>query len=272
MSYNILLGGLGPAKRDRTDELLRVVATENPDVLALQECSGFLPEERGTLKLWEERLGMTGLAVRARSTLHLVLMARPALDPRLEASIGEPFRHAALRASIATTVGGQRLNLISSHLNPFVEDARLGEVELLLKMMPPGAPALVMGDFNGLSPQDEWTSARVHGLLAQYRISPPSKSLGECPAETVQTRAVERLGKAGLADLAHALPDGDRSATYPTPGAPDPEGPPIRIDYMLATPDVVPLVRTLRVVRTAATDTASDHFPVVCDLSLPDQA
>lgn len=270
MTYNILLGGLGPGKRDRTDELLSVIAAEDPDVLALQECAGFLPEERGLLRTYERRLGMTGLAVRARSTLHLALLARPALDPRLEATIGEPFRHAALRASIAASAGTARLHLIATHLNPFVEDARLAEVELMLKLLPAGEPALVLGDFNALSSQDDWSRDRVHALLAQYVTSPPSKSLSECAPDGVQTRAMDRLRAAGLVDLACTL--GERANTYPTLGAPAPEGPPIRIDYMLATPGLVPRVRALKVVRTPATDVASDHFPVVCELELADPA
>ena len=266
MSYNILLGGIAPGPRDRTEQLLEVIASQRPDVLAIQEASAFLPEERNTVALWRARLGMSGLAVRGGSTLHLACFARPDLDLRLEHHVGPPFRHGALHVSIATPSG--RLPFLIAHLNPFYEEARLEEVECLLKLTPPG-PALLLGDFNGLSPQDEYDARQIADMLPQYRVTPPYKSLGNPIPDHAETRAIARLIAAGFTDLGKACQEGRPAPTYPTPGAPDPEGNLIRIDYVFGSAPLANACVAYHTPQREPAGTASDHYPVVCDLELP---
>lgn len=265
MTYNILVGGVGPQGLDRTAELLQVIEAARPDVVAIEEAQGFLPEERGTLYAYARRLGMTGVIGRSDSKLHLACLARPELDVRLERHIAAPFRHGALHVSIAARWG--RLPLVIVHLNPFVEDARLEEIEYLLGALPSG-PALLTGDFNGLSPQDVYPVERISDFLQQYRVTPASKSLGNPLPSRAENRAMSRLLEAGWVDLGHACAGADRSPTYPTPCAPDPEGPPIRIDYVLASPALAGAAVSCEVPRGSPADRASDHFPVVVELEL----
>ena len=42
---------------------------------------------------------------------------------------------------------------------------------------------------------------------------------------------------------------------------------PMRIDYVFGTPAVVPRVREVRVLRGGEIEDASDHYPVVAELS-----
>ena len=265
MTYNILVGGIGPRGVDRTERLLSVIEGERPDVLALQECHGFFPDERGAVAAYEKRLGLTGILGRCESKLHVAVLARPELDLRLEGHTGAPLRHGALHVSIA--VPGGRLSILTVHLNPFLEDARFDELVHLAPHIPPG-PALLLGDFNGLSPQDSYSAKELAEMLAQYRITPHYKSLGNPQPDRPQTRALAHLLETGWVDLGHAFPGAERPCTYPTPGAPDPEGPPIRIDYVLARPALVDSVRAYRTLRAPPADTASDHYPVVVDLEL----
>ncbi|MFD2768179.1 hypothetical protein [Micromonospora eburnea] len=44
---------------------------------------------------------------------------------------------------------------------------------------------------------------------------------------------------------------------------------PMRLDYLLATPELAALTDAVRVVRGGDADNASDHWPVLADLALP---
>lgn len=268
MTYNILLGGQGPRGLDRTDALCEVIASAAPDIVALQECSGFYPEERDALRAFETRLGMKGVLGRCGSKLHLSVLARPGIELRVVCQTGRPvMRHGGLH--VAARAGDLALELVTVHLNPFVEDARLDELVHLTPGLPQGH-ALMLGDFNGLSPRDTYSAADIAAFLPQYRVTPPSKSLGEVVPDHPQTRALAHALAHGWVDLGHAVPGAERPCTYPTPGAPDPEGPPIRIDYVLARPALAAYARAYRTIRGGVADTASDHYPVVVEFDIPE--
>jgi endonuclease/exonuclease/phosphatase family metal-dependent hydrolase len=255
MTYNILVGGRARGTPDREKLVLSVIARSRPDVLALQEAAGFPPEEGDGLARYAARLGMTGIVGRAGSGLHVALLARPELALELVAHDGHGFRHAALAGRIRLD-SHRSLALLVAHLDPFDEDARLAEAGRLLDMVGIAAPGLVLGDFNGLSPADTLDPEHVARLLPQYRAR----------GTDVECRGVGRLLAGGLVDLAQALSGADRSPTYPTARDPHPEGPPIRIDYVMATPPAAGWARRYKVVRTEVSDRASDHYPVACDL------
>lgn len=267
MTYNILMGGQGPHGADRTEALCDVIAEASPDVVAIQEANGFFPEERGVLARYEARLGMTGVLGRCGSKLHLAILAKPEFQLRLVGHTGAPLRHGGLH--VALQVGGAPFELVTVHLNPFVEDARVDELAHLTPRLPRGR-ALLLGDFNGLSPQDIYSAEAIAAFLPQYRVTPPSKSLGNPVPDHPQTRALAGVLAQGWIDLGHAVPGAECLCTYPTPGAPDPEGPPIRIDYVLARPELAPHARAYRTIKNARTDAASDHYPVVVDFDIPE--
>nr|WP_244162269.1 hypothetical protein [Micromonospora eburnea] len=131
-----------------------------------------------------------------------------------------------------------------------------------------GRLALLAGDLNTLDPNVDHT-ARLAGLPTLYRRRHLRRD-----GRTVDTRAVSRLLDAGLVDLwryaGGGEPDGggDREATVPTRhgGA---EFAPMRLDYLLATPELAALTDAVRVVRGGDADNASDHWPVLADLALP---
>jgi endonuclease/exonuclease/phosphatase family metal-dependent hydrolase len=250
MMYNILTGGVGPGPAGRTDRLLDVIRAESPDVLSIVEANGFLELESG-------KLGMAGVAGPAPSGFHVVLLTRPPLMAEIDCVQTDGFRHACLATRLHLG-GGRRIPVLVTHLNPFLEEARLAEAERIVALLPEGEPALVLGDLNGLSPFDPITPESVERLLPQYRDA----------TGAVERRALTRLGDAGLKDLALEHPDADRGPTYPTAGGWPSEGPPIRIDYALATRSTPVTVVGYRVVRTAWTDRASDHYPVVADLEI----
>ncbi|MBI4862680.1 MAG: endonuclease/exonuclease/phosphatase family protein [Candidatus Riflebacteria bacterium] len=276
LTYNILTGGIGPAQQYRVESILEVITGADPDLVAIQEAYCFAPHERDLLRLFADRLDMTGLlAPGANSHLHVALLARRSLNVELIRTVGAPFRHACLVARIRPREN-LGLKIVVTHLDPFQESARLREVERLLEEIDAGEPCLVMGDLNGLSPLDPFEPASVPGLLEQYRRMAPDGSW------VVESRALPRLLLGGLIDLGHGPrraddPAGapgsgpsasafDTSPTWPTRGGFPSEGPPIRIDYVLATPAVGDAVTDYRAIRTALTDRASDHYPVLVEL------
>jgi exodeoxyribonuclease-3 len=260
MTYNILYGGHQAGPEDRTELLFEVIDKIQPDVLALQEGFGFALEEENRLELFQSRLALAGVLGPAPTGLHLAVFAKKALRPQLASWETDPFHHAAMMVKV-TLPAGIVLRLVVCHLNPDSEDRRLEEAGRLATMVGQSAHAIVLGDCNGLSPQDPIPVDQVGELLHQYRT-------GKGP-NPVENRAISRLLQSGLLDLGHVLPDGDRAPTYPTRDGPDPEGPPIRIDYILGTESVSGWVRRYTVYREGVAHHASDHYPVYCDLEIP---
>lgn len=71
-----------------------------------------------------------------------------------------------------------------------------------------------------------------------------------------------QLEAAGWVDVGHAL-GGSNMPTVPTTGFNDTEFPVMRCDYILASKALAAGAVSYEVIRTPATDMASDHYPVL---------
>ncbi|MGW5667391.1 endonuclease/exonuclease/phosphatase family protein [Micromonospora sp. NPDC003776] len=190
------------------------------------------------------------------------MLVRAPLRVLRSGRVRRPFHHAAARVEVVTSAGP--LTVLSTHLDPYSGGRRRMEADWLAVTLrrTGGRLALLGGDLNTLEPDVDHT-ARLAGLAELYRRRHLRRG-----GRTVDTRAVARLRDAGLVDLwphlGGAEPDG---LTVPTRhGGAEFAG--MRLDYLLATPDLAALARTVRVVRDAPADTASDHYPVLTDLAL----
>src|ERR1044071_9470833 len=96
MTYNILFGGRASGPHDRTELILEVIRSVDPDVLVLQDASRFAPAEENRLQLYAERLGMRGELGLSRSGLHVAVLVRPQITLTVEAHDREQFRHCVM--------------------------------------------------------------------------------------------------------------------------------------------------------------------------------
>ncbi|MFI7574714.1 endonuclease/exonuclease/phosphatase family protein [Micromonospora sp. NPDC049497] len=262
MTWNIRTGGRDAGGVDRTDAIVRVVTDLRPDLLLLQELRGF--DRPDTLGGFAGRVGMRPHLARACFGQPVAVLVRPPLRVLDAGRVRRPFHHAAARVRVATSAGP--MTVLGTHLYPYSGGRRRMEADWLATAVrrSPDSLALLGGDLNTLDPTVDH-AGRLATMPVRYRRRHLSRD-----GRTVDTRAVSRLLAAGLVDLwaAHAGATAEvEGRTVPTRhGGVEFVG--ARLDYLLATPPVVPLTRTVRVVRGGDADHASDHYPVVADLDL----
>jgi endonuclease/exonuclease/phosphatase family metal-dependent hydrolase len=247
MTYNVRNGG----QPDRLDAIVDVITTHRPDVLALQELRGF---DHAALDRLATATGMAAYLARSWSGQPVAVLIRGRGTVTAARRVRGPFHHAAAEVTAATDRGA--LTVIGTHLCPYSGARRLAEARSLARRVDPDRLMLVMGDLNTLDPWTDHTE-RLRRLPARYR----SRHLRR---GTVDTRAVAALADAGLVDLFR--PGGqDYSAPTRLGGT---EFYRMRLDYVLGTPPVAALTRDCRIISGGATETASDHYPVLAGLDL----
>ncbi|HEY0700089.1 MAG TPA: endonuclease/exonuclease/phosphatase family protein [Micromonospora sp.] len=256
MTWNIRNGGRDGDDPTRLERVLAVVDAHRPDVLAVQELRGF--RRAGRMRSVAEALGMRAYLAREWFGQPVAVLVRRPWRVTAVAPVLRPFHHAAQRVRVATDAG--RLTVVATHLQPYSGGRRLLEAGWLVAAAPPTGLTLLAGDLNTLDP---WTphTGRVDRLPEQYR----GRHLR--PDGTVDTRAVALLAQAGYVDLFRAAGTGP-GETAPTSRGGGAEFSGMRLDYLLASPELARLARTCRVVRGGEAESASDHYPVLAELDL----
>jgi len=242
LTYNILRGGIG-----RVDPLARIVNACAPDIVLLQEA---------TQPAVVERLaGLTGMrewrAIRGQS---LGYMSR---QPVQHASWHRPrvSRHAFLEVIPMAAP----LRLFGVHLSAvhaaWTEQRRRYELRALLRSIGDRQDGLhvLAGDFNTLAPGAELDVGRL-----PLRLRP----LVWLSGGRIRWRTVQTVLDAGYVDgFRQAHPD-DPGHTLPT------SHPHVRLDYVFVPSAFQARIASCSVVRDPAAVSASDHFPVLADLTV----
>jgi exodeoxyribonuclease-3 len=258
MTWNIKTGGYD-RHGDRLAAITAVVVRERPDVLALQELRNFDRNAGRRLHALAGAAGMVPHLARSLLGQPVAVLVSPKLEIIRRAAVIWRLHHAA--AAVTVRTGSGPLTVVSVHLNPFSPPRRRREAVWLAARFGPGrGPVLVAGDLNGLDPDTDHaeTLARLPGIHHRRHVD---------AGGVVDTRAVAAFGKAGLVDLWPVAGSGS-GLTVPTTNGGGNEFSRMRLDYVLAGPDVAERVRGIRVVRGAETEYASDHYPLVADLDV----
>lgn len=246
MTWNIRNGG-GSRRR----AILEVIDRERPDVLALQELKGF---DAYALSQVAEAVGMTGHLSPSVFGQPVAVLARPPLTLTRTRSVRVRLHHAAASAVVRTPAGP--LTVVSTHLNPWNGYRRLREARWLAARFRSGhRHVLLAGDLNSLDPSTSHDD-RLARLPERYR---PRHLM---PDGSVDVRAMTAFAEAGFVDLGR---DGEPTAPTSQGGGAEFSG--MRLDYLLATPRLARHASAARVVRGGAAEHASDHYPVVADLT-----
>lgn len=304
MSYNLLDYGLNAtaeelSRRDRIHQLIRSAA---PDVLAVQEIRSDGPdrEQRAAVLLHElaEATGLTCELPDGRISLapgnvgfHVAVLWRPGITALAwDTWAGTQLWHCL--GKVILDIDGRPIAHASFHAAPFGRARRADESERVVSIMtrpetrPPG---LIGGDYNGVFADrvlvpgyeghewmgdpiiepDRWELYDEDPYIKQewhpdfvYQCHWEYDNLGR-RRWWADRDPGEVLAAGGLVDSAAQL----RAPWEPTVGhwpTGDPFGP-RRIDAIKVTGEIVPALRTYRVINTDLAMTASDHLPVVAE-------
>src|SRR5262245_55738773 len=235
MTYNILTGGRDRDGSSRLEAISEVIQSVAPDVLLLEECNGFELDGQRTLFRLEHELGMRSVLATAESGFHVALFLRR--GRLLETQrLQRELQHALLTATLE--IDGVLLRVVGAHLSPFGGEARLHEVQHIIRFIRE-QNVFVLGDLNALSPRD---AARYQ----PERWLPRRRSRHVLPSGELDTRAIAALEGADLVDVFHQ--SGNTAPTVLTRLGEDWEAYQARIDYVLASPAAAERVeRTERV-------------------------
>ncbi|HWO14116.1 MAG TPA: endonuclease/exonuclease/phosphatase family protein [Polyangiaceae bacterium] len=255
MTYNILTGGRDSGGESRLGTIVDVIRSVAPDVLLLEECNGFELDGLRTLYQIEHELGMRSVLATADSGFHVALFLRRGrlLETRC---LRREVHHAVLAATLE--LDGVVLGVIGAHLCPFGGDARLLEVQHIMRFLRE-RDVFVLGDLNGLSPHD---ATRYQ----PQRWLPRRRARHVMADGTLDTRALAALEGAELVDVFHA--SGNSAATALTHLGVGWEDYQARIDYILASPAAAQRVERAERVDGERVEAASDHYPLFVDVRL----
>ncbi len=236
--------------RAREAELLKLLAEEKPDVVALQETKATLEQLPDTFHglmalpeyhaVWHGSAGYSGVGVLLRkSSFERPRSAHPSFD------------HETRVVEAHTKRDGRELTFVSMYVPNGGKDfeAKMKFLRALAAYRSAlGEHVIIAGDLNvARADADVHRSQRKPGLIGQR---PEEREL------------FEKLLSSGLVDVCRALAPDDKGLFTWWPYWRDSRARNVgwRIDYILATTDLAPRARDLRVMRDFGT---SDHAPVV---------
>ncbi|MEH2469819.1 endonuclease/exonuclease/phosphatase family metal-dependent hydrolase [Nitrobacteraceae bacterium AZCC 2161] len=154
------------------------------------------------------------------------------------------------------------MTLLSAHLCPNAPIVRRREAAHLAVQAPPETLALLTGDFNSASPHDPEPEG-LETLPTHHRTRYLADDL-----KRADRSVLAHLEFAGWVAVGHVLGNAATS-TVPTAGFTGTEFAVVRCDYVLATAALAAGAATYGVIRTPATDMASDHYPIVATFKVP---
>ncbi|MDF0491386.1 hypothetical protein PX554_25035 [Sphingomonas sp. H39-1-10] len=258
MSYNTLFGGFDGIADQRYQAQIDIIRAADPDILLAQELKGFLDEGGKRLFEMERRLERRALVAPAPVTgQNTAIFVKPDIEILAFESDSVHFHHAAAIARLRVPGLDQPLTAISVHLCPNGTPVRLREVSYLYNHADEDGFAVIGGDFNSLGPDDP-DPVGLESLPARYR----ARYVG--PDGKMDRRPITALMQAGFVDVAGHLRR-DPEPTVPGAGFANTEFVPFRSDYVFVTPPLARLAIDYAVLRDAATDAASDHYPIQAD-------
>lgn len=241
LTYNILVGG-----EERLPFIRDIIRSQAPDVVAIQEANS-----RDNVERLAHDLEMRLVFGEGNSAFNLALLTR--LPVTNSATYRPPeLQKAALDVELQWE--GRPLRVINTHLRAGAEaeQQRAVEVESLLRAIGPASdePRLLMGDFNALSPNDQFT--------------PDIEMTDDDVAYAERTYPLPRLviakvQDAGYVDMFRRLRSGEPGYTAKTPT------PATRIDYIFASPALAQRATYCDCVESPLVILASDHLPVRAD-------
>ena len=243
LTYNIRRGGAG-----RVDAIARVVNACDPDVVVLQEAT-----RPDIVAAVAARTGMRDARSFARQSLGF-LSRRPVAHahwhrPRFS-------RHAfvdVVPEAVPIRIFGVHLSAVHA---AWTERRRLVELRALLNAIAAHQNGfhVLAGDFNTLAPGEDLDVARLPARLRPFVWLSGGR---------IKWRTIQTIADAGYVDAFRACHPGEAGFTMPS------WDPHVRLDYVFVPSAFRDRIAAADVVRANDAVSASDHLPVVADLTIP---
>lgn len=252
LHYNIFRGG-----DDRLPVIAKFVQQCNPDILGILEANSWEQQSFAMLAYFSHlaALPFTDISV-AESDFSLVTLAKN--QPTKFIHEFDGFHH-ALSGAVITLQNNATLAVLFYHANPYSEEARVLEVQRIAKFTRQFTHAVVMGDFNALSPHDPYNHPE---LLAALQVA----NIKKFGTTSLTFDAITAFEKEGMVDVAITL-NAPHESTAPTSFNFDAmHQVPVRLDYAFVTPSLVPFLEKIEVMKNEITEHASDHYPLLLTL------
>ncbi|HXW80453.1 MAG TPA: endonuclease/exonuclease/phosphatase family protein [Acidimicrobiales bacterium] len=255
MTYNML-----HAPGERLAPLVEVVKGVGPDILACQEVNTFegmmsLSRELGMLPIWGAANSPEDYRNGGPVYEHLVVFTR--LAPR-SVRVHPGDRRAMFRPVLEVRLrppGAPELSVFTVHMRALVDPSerylKFRELGSLLTVLADAeGPVIAMGDFNARAP-------------GEGTVAPPSgQELPDDHLHAVQGAVIGAIVDAGFLDsyrLVHPGGQHDESTLLNRAGS--------RVDHIFVNPLLGPYVTDSYIVDDQTVRNASDHRPVVTELT-----
>ena len=259
LTYNILEGAVTPfgGHEDRLDLIARTVVSIGADIVALQECTNWEKDDSSILRRFEKAVDMRGAMVLTEG-FPIAIMIRPDLNIISASATTEGFWHGVLDVLTADE-NGRQTRFLAAHLHPRNTAKKLAEMRSVLRHHHLGERTVLMGDFNAISHLD--------GVVAEDLAEPTF--IRHSRDGMLDFRVTEFLEASGFIDtfVATDADAGGLAHTIPTPGAEESDFTPARLDYIFVSPVLSDSIISTRRVDDEITRVASDHFPLLLELS-----
>jgi len=258
----------GTDGRVEVDRVAEVIHESKADVVALNEVFHPAVMELGAPPLLETTARHLGMACVFGETLsfypeagfpapygNALLTRYPILSAEAHLTVDLPGREQRGFLRVVLDTGENvPLGVYVTHLDHRHEDARLAQVKSMLQLIGryDNHPHVVLGDFNALAPSDY--DERPHELARLVDREGASRE------KVSGLQVIPHLLEVGYVD-AYAAAGGGAGETWST------ENPRVRIDYAFVSPELAAHLRRCRRWETPAARAASDHFPLLADLS-----
>lgn len=245
ISYNILEG----MKLDTTAgkvEFVNWVKSQNPDILALEECNKFT---QTSLEEMAHKYGHP-YAVLLRETGYPVGITSkyPIVDVH---RVTDNMQHGFIVAKI------KNYNVIVLHFAPHKYKKRREEVEVILSTIaasPSQNKWIIMGDFNSFSPLDKDNYADGK-TVKQLQEAAKKYSFHEnlVDGQYLDFDVQQKILDFGLKDTGKMMATKDEPKSN-------------RIDYIYVSKDLISQVTSAHFIRDSFTANHSDHKPVIMEI------
>ncbi|MFH1235405.1 MAG: endonuclease/exonuclease/phosphatase family protein [Parcubacteria group bacterium] len=260
MTYNVYRGG-----EDRFESIKEVIASVRPDILAIQEACEW--ESSGRFHAVGRLLGIPEGSMKishsnSRSSsgriYDIALYSRYPISDFQVMNDPENIWHSLLFATLAAP---KPFHVLVAHLSPKTEDWRLREVPRISGLLTQHSsePMLLMGDLNSLSPADPYPPSLLQ-QLQEYGIS-------KFGGDALRFDVITALQRAGWIDTMRIPGVGQGFHITVSEQSEDKDHLDLRLDYIFANKILAAEMTDVRVASNVSIKKASDHSPVVAEVS-----
>lgn len=252
MTYNLLNGA-----KNTMDSVVQVANDQSPDILFLNEANGF---DVNNNQILDEFAAATSFPYKhlARcgdgNDYHVAIFSKQPWSKLVEV---KPLDRAGILVVVDSPFG--EVAILGTHLTPYTEDMRLKEASTILAALEPYDQKIIMGDLNSLAGVDDYRDS----MIGDFNDMQFKKFTSDGHLRYDVMRMFEH---AGFIDAAQNAAK-SRDITAPTMINEHGAHTNMRLDYILISSSIADRLTDYCVVKNELTNYASDHYPVVAELT-----